>query len=113
MRKLKATLQKIVGRLKKKMAEWLLTWGSVFLPASIVFMILGFNLKGEIVLWCFVIACVFVVAGSYYMLRAWSVLENNQSKEDKRFNDLINEIKGLRQDMRGGKDDHTDSGKPN
>ena len=43
-KKLTPLLGNIVGELRKKMADWLLTWGNLFFPASLVFMLLGFGL---------------------------------------------------------------------
>ncbi|MFC2020179.1 hypothetical protein ACFLU1_00055 [Chloroflexota bacterium] len=107
MDKLKTALQKIVGRTKKKMADWLLTWGNIFFPAGLVFMILGLNYgedyRGFLSL---LVAFVFFIMGSFYMTRAWKLLWRKESEDRIRFYQLLGEIKGIREDI-GGKNDQT------
>ncbi len=94
------------------MANWFLTWGSIFVPSSLVFLVLGFGIYGDnklLALYCFGVAIIFMVVGGYYMVRSYDRFEQQERQDNQKFVLLIQEIKGLRQDLRGDKNDHANT----
>ena len=52
----------------------------------------------------FIVAIICMIAGSYYMMRAWDELKTKQLEDRRMFNELLSQIKGLRQDLTNKKE---------
>ncbi len=87
------------------MLELFLSWGNLYLPAGIVFLLFGVDKTGVIYLPALVCGILFTIVGLFTMQMAHREALKRDMKEAKKFGLLLSEIRGLRLDLRGGKND--------
>ena len=92
------------------LSDYLLSQGSVYLPIGLVLLLLSLDKEGWVAIGLWVLGGIAVILGLGYMSKAWRYLKEKEKAEIKRqeysdrrlsemFTQLINEIKGLRQDL--------------
>ncbi|MDD5038701.1 MAG: hypothetical protein PHN78_05230 [Dehalococcoidales bacterium] len=114
MIKLKTSLRRIIGRLKKKMADYLLTVASIMLPLSMVFLLLSLDKEGVASWGFFIFGVSGSILGVYYMLKAWDALKKKEDEDRKSNKELIEEIRGFREDFnKRGKNERNNTNKGN
>ncbi|MFC2017261.1 hypothetical protein ACFLUD_02475 [Chloroflexota bacterium] len=111
MTKFKTTLLKIVGRIKTMLADMFIQYGAMGMPLGFAIMFASYELfEGWLMRLCVGVGVVVVVAGYYSFSYAIKLRKREQAESDaqneKLFNALITEIRGLRKDLtrRKGKD---------
>jgi len=110
IKKISRLLGNIVGRIIREMVEHLLTWGGIYLPAGLFSLVFAFDKEG-IIRWGFIIIGILLtIVGLVAMVKAYGKAIQRDKEGEDRFLLLINELKGLRQDLRGeDKNEHTES----
>ncbi len=81
------------------MIDYLLTWGGIYLPIGAVFFLLALEKDGGDLVAFIICGFLFSLLGLMAMSKAWDKVKTQEEAEGKRFEELITEIKGLRQDL--------------
>ncbi len=99
MNNIKISLLNIIGKIRK-MTDYFLAWGNIYLPIGVIFWLLALDKVGNIAWFFFVCGVVFIVLGIIAMSKAWNRVKAQENEKQNGFKELIAEIKGLRQDLR-------------
>ncbi len=105
----------IVGRVKRMISNIILQYGAVSIPLGITMFIFStlFS-EGWKMYVGWVLSILMFALGTFAFSEAMKTARKEQKSSDDRFDALINEVRGLRQDMiNGGRNDDKYTGKTN
>lgn len=94
-------LNKLVRRIKRVMANWLITWGGMFFPAGLVLLILPLTLKSGVWQAFFLTAfgILFIIFSIWCFAKALIRVQSEEKREEDRFQELMIEIRQMRRDL--------------
>ena len=84
------------------MLNILISLYSVYVPIGFIFLLLALDAidKGSrLALGYLVVGIIFIVFGIVAIIKAWDEARTKESNEGKRFESLMTEVRGLRQDL--------------
>jgi hypothetical protein len=109
-------IRQIVGRLKKNMAEWFMAAGCLFMASGIA---MGISQIGKLTWQTMILTTFILLIGALFGNHSFNLVKYREKKDNAKDNldinlmlGILNELKGLRQDIKGDKNGTNSSSKP-
>jgi hypothetical protein len=95
MFKIRDSLRRLIGRVKKHMSNWFLIYGSMMMPLSVVMLIFSFDIDGWKMWGCIGVGLTFLFAGIAGLQIGWKLVKKEQKTDDAKFLLLIEKLEEI------------------